>query len=197
MQNQFWLHRYTLLFFMVLFFSIGCDNERDRDPDGDRAPTDSSGKIVSTASIPGAHPFAGKLDTLWIDSATFIKFNNKAEFIFHFATDTITVHGWNNKGGNEPFDDTPTVQFIKGHQSNLSYGPETYFGNMGLKNIQTIKNMIRHESATYVIFAPEKDKRHVYYKVFLTKEPHMLLPKTLAPVPTNVSTNPSPPKQYN
>lgn len=122
-----------------------------------------------------------------------------AIFIFRFDNnDTETLDGWKGKGSNDSFNILPDVRFIKGNtDATLTYGPGTYFGNIGLRNIDKIQKKINDISATHVIFVPAKFQDHVYYKVFLSKEPHTLARKTLALIPAGDNTNPSPPKQYN
>jgi len=200
MKEQFILQKNYVLFFMVLFATFGCNNGVDKNSTSGTLATCSINAAEVSDSVTESRTFGGKLDTLWIAAADFKKLDkDKAIFIFHFNNgDVITLDGWKEKGGTDSFNIPPDVQFSKGNKdTTLKYGPGTYFGNIGLSKIKKIQKMITDSSATHVIFAPAKLGEHVYYKIYLSKEPHMVLRKTFALIPTEESTNPSPPKQYN
>ena len=191
------LINFYVLFLAILFISVGCNNDR-----GTEKTIPSESAAVPTASVPPpvtAGLTGGILDTLWITAANFKLLNtNKALFIFYFGTnDTVTVHGWKDKGGVDPFSTSPDIRLLKGYaDAVLTYGPGTYFGNLVLKNINQLIKKIDDNQASYVLFAPQKTNNHVSYKIFLSKEPHMITPKTMALIPTGDEANPSPPKTY-
>ena len=98
-----------------------------------------------------------------------------AIFIFRIDNnDTETLNGWKEKKGNDSFNILPDVRFIKGNtDAALTYGPGTYFGNIGLTNIDKIQKKIIDSSAIHVIFIPAKFQEHVYIKYFLVKNPYV------------------------
>jgi hypothetical protein len=140
------------------------------------------------------------LDTLWTTTAAFQKLDkNKAVFAFYFGDqDTVTVHGWKDKGGTTQFNTPPDVVFYKGHpDSVLTFGPGTYFGNLSLDKVNQLQKLILDSAASYVVFAPKKLGNHVYYKVYVTKEsPVALAARTAALIASGDDANPSPPKNY-
>ena len=193
---QFIIPKIYVHFFIALI-TFGCNNGAGTSTATSTLAQNSSNTTKKTDSLAAPKSFSGKLDTLYVEVGDFDRLDEDAEFIFHFATDTITVHGWNNKGGKKPFNDTPDVKFLKYQQSNLFYGPETYFGNMGLRKIKDLKTQIRELKATQVMFVPKKDSNyHMFYNVVLLKQ-DLLVPTKRTISTTNFNTNPSPPKQYN
>ncbi|MEO7266351.1 MAG: hypothetical protein ABIW38_15650 [Ferruginibacter sp.] len=172
-----------------------CNNGKDKEVTATNSTSDSSIVMPTPPTTYGLS--TGMLDTLWITAAEFANLDkNKANFIFYFGTmDTITVHGWKDKGGPTPFNATPDVKLIKGKKdATLSYGPGTYFGNLVLLDVNKLQKLIQDSAYNFVIFAPKKLSSHVYYKVYLSKEAHTLDYKTMAIVPSGDDANPSPPK---
>ena len=196
---QFIIPKIYVHFFIALI-TFGCNNGDDKNTTRNTLPPDSIKTKGVTDTVAKGRNFGGNLDTLWMTAESFKKLDKKnAIFIFRFDNnDTETLDGWKGKGSNDSFNILPDVRFIKGNtDAVLTYGPGTYFGNIGLRNIDKIQKKINDSSATHVIFVPAKFQEHVYYKVFLSKEPHTLARKTLALIPVDDNTNPSPPKQYN
>ena len=189
------ISKISLLLFCVLGIVLtSCDSgQADKVPIEDTNPT--SADIEQSESPMSVTP--GMLDTLWIAAEEFKKLDkSKASFVFYFgANDTITVHGWKDKTIITPYTDTPTVKFLKGKpDSALTYGTGTYFGNSELKNVKDIVKLIDKEKYDYVIFAPKLLYNHVFYVVYLSKEPHTLA-MGMAGLGNPVGeTNPSPPK---
>lgn len=197
MTKQSLLQNIPVLFLMAFFLLSGCNSGPDEKTA--TATTDTINTVAASPAPPAAAFISGTLDTLWITATDFQKLDkSKAVFIFYFGdNDTISVDGWKDKGGGSPFNATPDVRMLKGKKdATLSYGAGTYFGNLVLKNVTALQKKIVDNAATHVIFAPSKLNNHVYYKVFLSKEPHMMVPKTLALIPTGDEANPSPPKVY-
>lgn len=197
MTRQSFLVKYFVLFFAALFILGGCNN--DKDTAAEPATGDTVSAARAAAPPPAAGLTGGILDTLWITATDFKQLNtNKALFVFYFGNqDTIALNGWKDKGGANPFNPTPDVRLLKGHaDAVLTYGPGTYFGNLVLKNVNQLITKIDANQATQVIFAPYKIGDHVYYKIFLSKEPHMKTPKEFALISTGDIANPSPPKTY-
>jgi hypothetical protein len=200
MTKHFFFKKYYVIFLLPLFILGGCNNDKETDKTNTAEPVTSETTSTETAAAPiAAGLTGGKLDTLWITAPEFKLLNtNKALFIFYFGTmDTVSIHGWKDKGGADPFNTDPDIKLLKGHpDAVLTYGPGTYFGNLVLKNVNQLINKINNNQATHVIFAPKKLGDHVYYDIFLSKEPHLLSPKPFALIPTGDVANPSPPKTY-
>ncbi len=196
MTKQSFLVKYYVLFLAALFISGGCNNDKATVAE---PATGVTGTTATAPTPPAAGLTGGILDTLWITAPEFKLLNtNKALFIFYFGTqDTVSLHGWKDKGGTNPFNTAPDIRLLKGKaDAVLTYGPGTYFCNLVLKNVNQLINKINTNQATHVLFAPQKTGDHVYYKIFLSKEPHMITPKIFALIPTGDEANPSPPKTY-
>jgi hypothetical protein len=176
---------------LVLFFGIGC---------ADKA------QPVQPAEPAGNFTFSGHLDTLFVDSANFVKLDSTKRTVFEFrigGLDSLTLEGWTSPNQTQdPFSKDPNIRLLKGRtDTSQTFGPGIYLGNQVLhKNqIKKIQEMLATNHAPYVLFAPANDKGHVYYTIFLgIDDPRakILIPYTTAPVNTNQSSNPSPPKSY-
>lgn len=196
MKKYLFFRKYPVHFFIVLLLSAGCNNDKE----ADNAATPEPVKTAESASQPPpvtAGLTAGILDTLWITATDFKKLDkNKALFIFYFGNqDTVSLNGWKDKGGSNQFNTNPDVRLTKGRPDQvLTYGPGTYFGNLVLTDVNQLINKINSSNAVEVIFAPQKLGSHVYYKIYLSTEPHMVTPKIMPLIDPNAEANPSPPK---
>lgn len=200
MTTHYFLKNISTLFFIIIFLLAGCNSGVEKNTSTSTTNTDTIITPAAAATPPAAALLSGKLDTLWTTATEFKNLNkSKAFFIFNFGNDdTITLDGWKDKGGANPFNTAPDVRFLKGKPDGLlTYGPGTYFGNLVIKDVGKIQKIIRDSLATHVLFAPYKSGNHVYYKIFVSKDPHMMVPKTYALIPANNDANPSPPKVYN
>ena len=186
-----------LLFSVLVFLFTACDSAKDEKDT--TAPATDVSREATEPSVSPMRLTPGKLDTLWIAAADFKKLDkNKANFIFYFGTnDTITVHGWKDKGGADPYNTPPDVQFIKGNADTaLTYGPGTYFGNLVLDRVNIIRNKLISGNYSHIIFAPKKIGNHVYYKIYFSDEPHVNPIGIMALYPALEDANPSPPKKF-
>ncbi len=195
MAKHFILKKYPLIFLFSIL-SGGCINtDKKLEP----AITEE-GKVMNIAiTAPAVASFGGYLDTLWTDSLSFSNLpEGKEVFVFTFRDkDTLTLHGWDAKGlFNTGFDSIPDIRLYKGRPSNLNYGSGTYFGNVILNDAKKIKKILKKENAQYVLFAPKKLGEHISYEILVGKENPIALIKKMIVIPTNVTANPSPPKNY-
>ena len=200
MKKRSFLKMIGLFFLFGMSISVGCNNDKD---DGKNSVAEPAVTEATTATpvTPAVTTFSGLLDTLWVDSLSFTKLDNKKTvFVFIFtAADTETLHGWKAKGilGDE-YETDPDIRLEKGGASTETYGAGTYFGNVILykKDVKEIIKLLKDNKAQYVLFAPHKENEHITYTVWLSKEHPLSKIKILAAIPTNVETNPSPPKNY-
>lgn len=200
MGNAFLSKKNFFLFAVTILVSAGCNNENtDKTEPAKPAVTDTVKSSSEPAYKKAAFAFPGKLDTLYAVDTSFLKVpNGKTVFAFTFgADDTLTLHGWDAKGVfQNGFDSIPDIALIKGHPSKLDYGPGTYFGNVILNDAKEIKKLLKKTKTKYVLFAPEKIGEHISYNIFLSNDDPALIKTFFAPIPTNISANPSPPKKY-
>lgn len=195
------LKKYGSLFLVTLFISVACNNDSstDKSPVAEPAKTETENTTSAATTPPAVMALSGKLDTLWVDSLSFTKLDkNKAVFVFYAGNDdTLTLHGWKDKGGSSQFNTDPDVRLLKGRPSGLSYGPGTYFGNVNMKDVNKITHWLdTAKQAKYVVFAPQLSGGHVSYKIYISNENPMALVKIFTVVPTGEEANPSPPKNY-
>jgi hypothetical protein len=187
---QFYL-KFFIAFLIVAAFTACTTADKDKTIDEEKLIE----KEIDPANI------VGPLDTLFIESSTFDSAKGPTVFSFAFrGKDTLTLYGWNDKPGNgkKPiFNNDPDIKLLKGRASNLSYGPNVIFGNLVLtkKDIRDIKTVIGNKPSKYVLFAPEKDGQSIVYKIYVTNDDPMALAK-MAPEPTEVKANPTPPKPW-
>ena len=206
MSKKFLIRQRSFVILFLLIFA-SCNN-----PETDAAKTDTpdtSGVVAPTAAPPQASPIAGNLDTLWIDSATFVNLGAGTRLTFRFYIDTpnnISLHGWtgNSNSWNKP----PDVKLSTGRQSSVKFGTGSYFGNLQLSpsNYNAIKQKLLDTKSKYVVFGPVNpttgaDAGEIYYKIYVTSD----YPGTASPSiiykflveDTGIETNPSPPKNSN
>lgn len=196
MEKQIFLLKYCVIFLFSLVLATGCNNEEKKN---DNPPlTDNKNKKDEVKEPPTSNFISGILDTLVISATNFKKLTkNKASFIFYLGgLDTVTLHGWENKGGTIQYNTPPDVRLIKGNPSGLTYGLGTYFGNVNLGKVNKIITDINSNNATHVLFAPQKIGSHVGYKIFLSKDDPFTLAHLFAIIPTGEEANPSPPRNY-
>jgi len=170
--------------------------------------TDNNPPVVSGGTV----PLSKYLDTLWTDSASFAKLDTSKRIVFEFKIggtgslnlDSLTMDGWTAPNLiTDPFYDTPNLTLLKGRtDSAVTIGPGTYLGNQSLyrRQLKAIHDSLASNKAHYVLFAPQIEKGHISYKVFLgfddpTAKPLIIF--TTPPVGTGQSSNPSPPKNYS
>ncbi|MEO6404434.1 MAG: hypothetical protein ABIY51_05680, partial [Ferruginibacter sp.] len=114
----------TMSFFVITaLLIIGCNDDKDKAVTATSTMSDTA--VAMAPAPPAAGLTSGSLDTLWITAADFKALDkNKADFIFYFGTnDTVTLHGWKDKGGLDPYNPTPDVILKKGHKdATLTYG---------------------------------------------------------------------------
>ncbi len=148
--------------------------------------------------------FGGKLDTLYIESSTFTSLP-KGPLVFSFAfrgKDALTLYGWIDKKGQgkkQPdFNNSPDIKLLKAKASTLSYGPNVIFGNLVItkQEVEKIEKALADLKAKYVLFAPKKVGDSIAYDIYVTKDDPMALVK-IAPDPTGVEANPTPPKPWD
>ncbi len=175
----------------------------------------NSGCTSNTPSAPpaGTVRLSGYLDTLWADSATFAKIDTTKRMVFEFRIggadsltmdDSLAMDGWTApKKFTDNFNNTPDINLLIGRtDSSATLVPGTYLGNQVLHKgqLKTIQDLLASNHAHFVLFAPNKDKNHVYYTIFLGYDDpreRPLIPFTTPPVGTGESANPSPPKNYS
>ncbi len=206
MRKKILIRQLTFVFLLLLFFA-SCNN-----PDTDAAKTnttDSAGADAAPASPPQASQIAGRLDTLWMDSATFVNLGQGTRLTFRFYIDTpnnISLRGWT--GNSNSWDSPPDVYLKTGRQSTVQYGTGSYFGNLQLSpnNYNAIKQVLDNSHSKYVVFGPVNpttgvDAGQILYKIYVTSD----YPGPSSPAivykflvtDTGIETNPSPPKNSN
>lgn len=192
---------------LMLLFSLSCNN-----PETDAAKTDnpdSTGVAVPPADPSQANLFTGRLDTLWIDSLTFVDLGPGTRLTFRFYIDTpnnISLRGWT--GNSNSWDSPPDVYLKTGRQSTVKFGAGSYFGNLQLSpnNYNAIKQKLQDTKSKYVVFGPVNPTTgvtagQILYKIYVTSDtPHILSPSIVYKFmleETGIETNPSPPKNSN
>jgi hypothetical protein len=157
--------------------------------------------------------FDDNLRYLYIKADAFKKYKKdhtkKITFRFYFSyPDLMTLHGWFNEKTSEDYgsdDAPPEIQLEVGQLTNINTSSNFYLGNFVLYNedILKIRNMITNKDnwAVFYPLNPSNFHDQLRYEVFLfEKLPPASIPfnefKTLG-TPTNVITNPSPPKNSN
>lgn len=177
-----------------------CNNDDNSDADSTASGATTASSPVTTSTPQIASALTGLLDTLWVSADSFMKLPNK-KIVFSFAfrkPDTLTLHGWYCRGAiclgsynDQPY---PDIGLTKGRPSTVTYGPNVTFGNIILKNVKKIQDMIGTKYK-YVIFVPEKYGDFIKYVIYLGTEDPTLI-QVLVVDPTGVEANPSPPKTY-
>jgi hypothetical protein len=186
----------VLLFVLsITFLIIACNNASEKKAETNDTTVTNSGQLNQPTALA-----SGKLDTLVIDSASFVKLpdTTKVVFVFTFKpNDTLTLDGWTAKQ-DTIFTTDPDIELIKYAPSTLSYGNGIYFGNVILKKreVKKIKNMLNNQQAHSVLFAPQLvNGKHIGYEIFLSLE-HLPAERLKNAIATQTFANPSPPKNY-
>lgn len=194
----------------ILAYSAGCNSS-------DNSTPASESQTFKTANDSGAHKLSGPLnskflDELFIDTATFSVLNDngkkKVTFRFHITDlDSLTLRAWVNGNGqnNYPGTDT-TAKFImhNGAKSGITLDDGADLGNLVISggDVNKILKKATEKKCRFVLFRPldpDLNGGQVMYDILVTDKD----PKTLAPddkmltSPTNLTTNPSPPKNSN
>jgi hypothetical protein len=155
---------------------------------------------------PKALALTGTLDTLWVDSATFVQLDSTKKAVFEFrigGIDTLTMDGWTPQDtGGFKFNNLPNISLLKGRGSSLNYGPGIYLGNQILRKgqIKKIQDKLASKNAQFVLFAPNISSGHISYDIFVgvdNPKAKSNVVFTAPPSNTNQSSNPSPPKTYS
>lgn len=197
MQTKTNFGRYSLLFFFLVLLFTACNSNSEEKKDE---------KEMSAEPSPIKNGLTGgTLDTLSVaisDISTYLQPQGaKLVFSFTFETaDKLTLHGWAVKPTQ--FDSLPNIKLKNYFTGPLSYGVNTYFGNivLGQSDIAEINNKIRQNpTMKYILFAPDKIvKNYVVYRIILTDKLRVSKDDALvvAAVSTDAYANPSPPKTY-
>ena len=149
----------------------------------------------------------GYLNVLWTDSGAFNRKGRRIVFRFYAkAPDSLTLAGWTADKDTFP---VPPVNadfpLNIGNVTNIPFGNQTYFGNLILQgdDRKKITDSIRHGSKgpfKYVLFIPLNPQNaaqahQVTYDIHLTNDdPGKIINTSVASAATNVSLNPSPPR---
>jgi hypothetical protein len=198
MNKYFKQSKLLLLTFFVLMLAASCENKEKKDESGNAAVI---GNVDTDKGNAKSSFTGGRLDTLYIDRGAFDTIQNaKIFFSFTFAgPDSLTMHGWQYKGGgpHKDFDSLPNFKLANSKASDYAYGIETYFGNLIFpSNIYTkLKIALNDAAIKYVVFVPYKLGNNIGYKVCVTKD-DMRTKSVMAvvvPLPDS-DLNPSPPK---
>ncbi len=146
------------------------------------------------------------LDTLYIDSARFVKLDTGKRTVFEFKIDSLenlTMEGWTAPDSITQDFPNDTIKLLNGRPDTAQIlEPTIYFGNQILHQhqIKKIKRLLASlKNAPYVLFVPYKDKGHVTYKIWIGfADPKVKdsVDFTTGPANTNEGLNPSPPKSY-
>ncbi len=197
MKKQLFLKVFSFILMLTVFVLASC-NENAGGKNNTASATNTGEKNTAATTPPVAF-ISGTLDTLWTDSLSFTKLKKaKAYFAFYAGTnDTFTLHGWEASGlipGS--YNTPPDIKLVKGRASTITFGTDTYFGNVLLKDVSDIQKKLKTNNAKYVLFAPEKNGAYISYKIFLTNDTPPALIKTFAIINTGSEANPSPPKTY-
>lgn len=182
---------------LIIFIIAACNNAENTSPPPDSSSTAAPAGLQAAASI------SGTLDTLFVDSATFVRLP-AGKIVFQFysgAPDTLTLHGWKAKGlSGTDFDQEPVIKLTKGKKSTISFGQATYFGDLVLKNgeINDVTRALRRNNARFVLFVPQMMGKHISYALYVSTDDPSTAEFVRAPVPVEgVIANPSPPKGFN
>lgn len=204
MLKQLFLKKYPLLFFISVILMASCNNgESEKSNTGEVIHSHISTNAETTPLTPNF--INGRLDTLWVDSTAFNKLKGKVVFVFTVGgKDTLTLTGWDAKKAHNNKEDTFNLQYdIRLYKANVSpqtYGPNTYFGNMLLKepDLSYIQNIVTSSKSKYVLFAPEKFGNHIQYNIIASNTISLKINDGITPnlTVTGKTLNPSPPKTY-
>ena len=147
----------------------------------------------------------GKLNTLWIDSATFKIAENRIIFRFYAESpDSLTLRGWTNDGDTNP--DQPDIKLkISPQVSSIPFGNKTYFGNLVLRkpHRKQIITQIVAGGFDYVLFVPHDPTDgdfpsvppgQITYDIYLTNDDPSAQVAQLTLAKTFLGLNPSPPR---
>jgi hypothetical protein len=195
------------LFIVMLLFTASCNNN-----DSATAKTDAESttdKSTTPDVVMSANDLSGNLDTLWIDSASFVKQGVGPRLTFRFfdTLNKFTIHGWSGNPGsynNKP----PDVRLLIGRQSTVKFGSGSYFGNLQLapNDYNAICSKLNTTHTKYVVFGPVNPNTgvlagQIYYDIFVTNDnpadPSPTFVHMFVLDPTGTSTNPSPPRNSN
>lgn len=200
MKQQYFLKARHLFFLFITLLSA-CDRSDSRLMSADTA---IAGAPPLPAAPPSSKAVSGVLDTLWIESASFLSAGRQLAFRFYIGNgDTLTLHGWSLNGN--VFTDAPNIQLKKGRASAIAFGPGNYFGNLLIRinEMVEIKRLIKSSATKYVLFAPQEPKENngqITYAIFFSNDDPAADARVLVPtksIASGVKTNPSPPRNTN
>jgi len=206
MRKKFLIRQVSFVVLLLLLFA-SCNN-----PETDAAKTDtpdSSVVVAPAAAPPQGSLIAGNLDTVWMDSATFVNLGAGTRLTFRFYIDNpnnISLRGWT--GNSNSWDSPPDVYLKTGRQSKVTFGSGSYFGNLQLSpsNYNAIKQKLQDTKTKYVVFGPVNpttgvNAGQILYKIYVTNDyPGNSTPSIIYKFlveDTGIETNPSPPKNSN
>lgn len=195
MQKTFLFKNPLFLFIVLLLFIASCNNN-DSAPaktDGEDNTEKTDMTVVDTDSA----KLNDYLNILSIEAANFPKKGNRLTFRFYDTLNSLTLHGWLGV----KFDDKPPSLRLKlSSKSNVKFGNGNYFGNLLLRKPQIDSIQDNIGTYPYILFIPEidtdgNDKGSIIYRIAFTKtDPKTFTNISKDDLPTDITTNPSPPR---
>jgi hypothetical protein len=202
------LFKSPLCFFIVLLLLFAsCNNNDSASAKADNENTTEKTTTPDVATL--STDLSGNLDTLWIDSASFVKqgVGPRLTFRFYDTLNKFILHGWSGNPGsynNKP----PDVRLLIGRQSTVKFGSGSYLGNLQLSpdDYNAIRTKLNTTHTKYVVFGPVNPNTgvlagQIYYDIFVTNDnpadPSPTFVHMFVLDPTGTSTNPSPPRNSN
>jgi hypothetical protein len=187
----------------IILITITSCNSKVSTPEQKENEIKTENKIADTKQN-GSEILPRYLDTLYIESDKLLDnidetIRNKITFRFYFINpDSLTIHGWINGSTSPNFRTLPDLFLLNGGKTNVPFGNGLYLGNSVLNNrsIDTIINKLQNNKHKFVVFVPSvpnSNNGQIIYTIHTSDN----IKELSSFAPTNVTTNPSPPRNAN